>query len=365
MLAFAGDAVAEGSFHQRVQAAGRLVEQEELGVAGQRGDQRDLLPVALGVGAGLLGRVELEAFGQVLPALGVQAAAQPAQEVDDLAAGQARPQGDVAGDVGQPAVQGHGVAPRVTAEQFGVARARAQQAEQDPQGGGLARAVRAEEGVHLTLADGQVQAVQAGARLAEQAAFLEFATREMAGRPAHSLGEAPGLASPDSLSGMRYLVRERLFSITDDFWVTDEQGDQVFYVDAKILSLRHALELKDASGRKLATIKHKLLTFTDAMEIEDDGGVVATVHKAVFSPLHHRANIDLAGGGRLEAVGNIIDKDFEIRDGGQPVARISRAWFRIRDTYGVDVAPGQDDALIICVAVCLDRIHAEEEERRR
>jgi len=164
---------------------------------------------------------------------------------------------------------------------------------------------------------------------------------------------------------MRYLVRERLFSITDDFWVTDEQGDQVFYVDAKILSLRHALELKDASGRKLATIKHKLLTFTDAMEIEDDGGVVATVHKAVFSPLHHRANIDLAGGGRLEAVGNIIDKDFEILDNKQPVARISRAWFRIRDTYGVDVAPGQDDALIICVAVCLDRIHAEEEERRR
>jgi uncharacterized protein YxjI len=163
---------------------------------------------------------------------------------------------------------------------------------------------------------------------------------------------------------MRYLVRERLFSITDDFWVTDEQGDQVFYVDAKILSLRHALELKDASGRKLATIKHKLVTFTDAMEIEAGGGVLATVHKAVFSPLHHRAKIDLADGRRLEAVGNIIDKDFEIRDGGQVIARISRAWFRVRDTYGVDVAPGQDDAFIICVAVCLDRIHHDEEERR-
>ena len=162
---------------------------------------------------------------------------------------------------------------------------------------------------------------------------------------------------------MRYLVRERLFSITDDFWVTDEQGDKVFFVDAKILSLRHALELKDAAGRKLATIKHKLVTFTDAMDIEDDNGVVATVHKAVFSPLHHRANIDLAGGGRLEAVGNLIDKDFEIRDGGQPIARVSRAWFRVRDTYGVDVAPGQDDALIICIAVCLDRIHHDEERR--
>jgi uncharacterized protein YxjI len=92
--------------------------------------------------------------------------------------------------------------------------------------------------------------------------------------------------------------------------------------------------------------------------------VVATVHKAVFSPLHHRAVVDLAGGRRLEAVGNIIDKDFEIRDGGQAAARVSRAWFRVRDTYGVDVAPGANDVLMICIAVCLDRIHHEEEERR-
>jgi uncharacterized protein YxjI len=169
----------------------------------------------------------------------------------------------------------------------------------------------------------------------------------------------------DNLKAMRYLVRERLFSIKDDFWVTDEGGNRAFFVDAKILSLRHALDLKDASGRTLATIKHKLLTFTDAMEIEADGRVAATVHKAVFSPLHHRSIIDLAGGGQLEAVGNLIDKDFEIRDGGQAVARISRSWFRIRDTYGVDVAPGQDDALILAVAICLDRIHDEEEERRR
>jgi uncharacterized protein YxjI len=135
-----------------------------------------------------------------------------------------------------------------------------------------------------------------------------------------------------SLAGMRYLVRERLFSVKDDFWVTDEQGNQVFFVDAKILSLRHALELKDASGRTLATIKHKLLTFTDAMEVEHDGAVVATVHKAVFSPLQHKAHIDLDDGGRLEAVGNLLDKDFEIRDGQRVLARISRSWFRIRDT---------------------------------
>jgi uncharacterized protein YxjI len=164
---------------------------------------------------------------------------------------------------------------------------------------------------------------------------------------------------------MRYLVRERLFHIKDDFWVTDADGNQAFYIDAKVLSLRHTLQLQDTSGRPLASIKQKLVTFTDAMEIEHDGQVVATVHRSVFSPLHHRAAIDLADGGRLEASGNIIGKDFEIRDGHRVLARVSRAWFRVRDTYGVDVAPGEDDALMICIAVCLDRIHADEEAGRR
>ena len=162
---------------------------------------------------------------------------------------------------------------------------------------------------------------------------------------------------------MRYLVKERLFSISDDFWVTDERGDKVFLVDGKALRLRETFELKDASGAVLATIRKKFLAFTDTMEIEHDGAVAATVRKALFSPLHHRAHIELHGGGRLEAVGDIIDKDFEIRDGGQVIAQISRAWFRIRDTYGVDIAPGENEALIICVAICLDRIHHDEERR--
>jgi uncharacterized protein YxjI len=161
---------------------------------------------------------------------------------------------------------------------------------------------------------------------------------------------------------MLYQVREKMFSIGDDFWVTDEQGNRVFLVDGKALSLRHTFELKDASGSVVASIHKKLLAMRDTMEIERDGRVIAKVKKALISPLHHRSVVELADGGELEAVGNIIDKEFEIRSGGTVLARVSRSWFRLRDTYGVDVADGQDDPLMIAVAVCLDRIHHEEEE---
>jgi uncharacterized protein YxjI len=164
---------------------------------------------------------------------------------------------------------------------------------------------------------------------------------------------------------MRYLVRERVFSIGEDFWITDEQGDRVFLVDGKALRLRETFELKDASGAILATVKKKLIAVRDTMEITHDGAVVATVRKAIISPLHHRSVIDLADGSKLEAVGNILDKEFDILAGGQPIAHVSRSWFRLRDTYGVDVAPGENDALILAIAVCLDRIHHDEEEKHR
>ncbi len=128
---------------------GRLVEDEQLDVGGERGDEGDLLPVALGVGPALLARVEVEALQQLGAAPGVEAAAEPAEQVDDLAAGQVGPQRDVAGHVREAAVQFRGVAPRVAAEQPGGAGVGAQQPEQDPDGGGLPGAVGPEEAVHL------------------------------------------------------------------------------------------------------------------------------------------------------------------------------------------------------------------------
>jgi uncharacterized protein YxjI len=164
---------------------------------------------------------------------------------------------------------------------------------------------------------------------------------------------------------MRYLVQERLFSFTKDFWIEDQDGNRVFFVDGKALSLRETFELRDATGNLLTRIRKKLFAMRDTMDIEDGGGVIATVRPAFFSPLKHRYEIDLADGGRLEAIGNFRDKDWELTDGGRVAGRVSRQWFRIRDTYGVEVAPGENDALIISIAVCIDRIHEDEKRRAR
>src|SRR6201992_2183568 len=109
--------------------------------------------------------------------------------------------------------------------------------------------------------------------------------------------------SRGKLRPMRYLVQERIFSLTTDFWIEDENGNRAFFVDGKALSLRETFELSDAAGNLRAVIRKKVFSFRDAMNIEDAGGVIATVRPALFSPFRHRYEIDLADGSRLGAGG--------------------------------------------------------------
>ena len=66
--------------------------------------------------------------------------------------------------------------------------------------------------------------------------------------------------------------------------------------------------------------------------------------------------IDLAGGGDWEAEGNIVDHEYKIHDGRQDIAEVSKKWFRVRDTYGIEIEPGQDNGLVLAISVALDEM---------
>jgi len=151
-------------------------------------------------------------------------------------------------------------------------------------------------------------------------------------------------------------MREKMFAIGDDFWIENEEGERVFKVDGKALRIRDTLVLEDRSGSELFTIQEKKLSVRDAMEIERGGQRAAMVKKALITPLRDRFSIAVEGGEDLEAKGNIVDHEYKIERGGDKVAEVSKRWFRIRDTYGIEIAPAQDDALILAVSVCIDRM---------
>jgi uncharacterized protein YxjI len=160
----------------------------------------------------------------------------------------------------------------------------------------------------------------------------------------------------DEPAGTRYQMREKLLSIGDDFWIETDSGDRAFKVNGKALRVRSTFILESPSGDELFKIQEKELRIRDTMKVERDGDTVATVKKALVTPFRDRFSIELEGGGELSAKGNVVDHEFEIERDGDKVAEISKRWFRVRDTYGIEVAPGQDDGLILALTVCIDEM---------
>ncbi len=156
--------------------------------------------------------------------------------------------------------------------------------------------------------------------------------------------------------GTKYRMREKLFAIGDDYWIENDDGERAFKVDGKALRIRDTLVLEDTAGAELFTVQEKKLSVRDKMEVERGGKTVATVKKALITPLRERFSIDVEDGEDMEAKGNIVDHEFKIERGGDKVAEVSKRWFRVRDTYGIEIAPGQDDALILAVTVCIDQM---------
>jgi uncharacterized protein YxjI len=160
----------------------------------------------------------------------------------------------------------------------------------------------------------------------------------------------------------RYQLREDLISIGDDFWIEDGSGQRVFRVDGKVLRISKTFEFLDMDGQLLCRIKKRLLTIKDTMEIEDaEGKEMAVVRKALISPLRDRWGVNVQNGPDLDVRGNILDHEYSITQGRQQVAEVSKKWFRITDTYGVEIAEGQNDILILAVAVAMDAMTHERD----
>lgn len=159
---------------------------------------------------------------------------------------------------------------------------------------------------------------------------------------------------------VQYRMRQKILSIGDDYWIEDSAGRRAYKIDGKALRVRQTLLLEDAAGNELAKIQAKVVRVRDTMEIEaPDGRTIATVKKALITPLRDRWSVDVEGGPGMDVQGNIVDHEYTVERDGRKVAEVSKRWFRVADTYGVEIAEGEDPVLLLAVTVVLDAMAHE------
>ncbi len=151
-------------------------------------------------------------------------------------------------------------------------------------------------------------------------------------------------------------MRERILSWGDDFTIKDADGDDVYYVNGKVFSFGNKLSFLDSRGTEMIRIDQKLLSFGPQYEIRRGDETIAVVKKHLFTLFRGRFSVDVPGPDDLEAKGDFLDHEYAFERGGRDVARVSKKWLALADTYTVDIDEGQDDLLILAAAVVIDLV---------
>jgi len=163
----------------------------------------------------------------------------------------------------------------------------------------------------------------------------------------------------------RYKIRQKLFAIGDDFWIENQHGQKVFKVDGKALRLRETLIFENMNGEKLCQIQERWLPIKETMAIDGpDGEQMAVVKKALIAPLRDKWDVKVKDGPDLDVQGDFLDHEYSIKQGWNKIAEVSKKWFSLTDTYGVEIDSGQNDILILAIAVAIDMMAHDDDDKK-
>ena len=174
--------------------------------------------------------------------------------------------------------------------------------------------------------------------------------------PAAQPAGQPNAAAQTPAGVNRYIMRQRMVALGQDFNINNAAGQPCFKIDGKVRLVKESLKFRDMQGNLLYKLDEKVVRIRDSYDILNaNDQVVAKVHNAIFDPLRERFTIELASGETMTTTGKVMWAQYDIERGGRQVAKISKQFSWIgRDQYVVDVLQGEDDCLILAITVVID-----------
>ncbi len=151
-----------------------------------------------------------------------------------------------------------------------------------------------------------------------------------------------------------YRMRAKLFDLGDDYWVETTAGRTVFQVNGTAVRFREAFSIRDAGGEVVATLQERVARLRDTMAIGRPGRPTATITKQKVAPLRQHYVVEADDIGTIDVQGSLTDHEYTFDRDGHRVAEVSKRWMTVRDTFGVEIQPGADTALVLAATVAVD-----------
>lgn len=153
---------------------------------------------------------------------------------------------------------------------------------------------------------------------------------------------------------MRYIIRQKIFSLGDKFTIKDENENDVLIVKSQLLSFGKKLRILDLNENEVCYIEQQLFKFMPQYNIYIEGELIATVQKKFalfkndFEISSEKANYFVEG--------EFLAHEFRIFNDRKLIGQVSKEFFSFTDTYGVEVDDEEDQVLVLALAVVIDMV---------
>ncbi len=154
---------------------------------------------------------------------------------------------------------------------------------------------------------------------------------------------------------MKYLIKQKIFSLTDSFEIEDETGTVVITAKGKFFSISSTQTLFDQKGIELLKIQRKYLTLLPACKLLCADGSEWLIRKCFWPFWTSRYSIK-GPAGELEINGNLWQHEYQISQQGRLLASVSKTWFSWSDTYGVQIFEQSLTTQLLAAVIVIDRI---------
>ena len=149
---------------------------------------------------------------------------------------------------------------------------------------------------------------------------------------------------------MRLYMKQKVFSMRDNFDIYDSNQESIFTVESKLISLGRKSTIFDANTHEeLAQVKQRLLQLTTTMDVFVEDKLVTTIKKKLLSflkPKYEIENLDWTIEGDFWGYNyNIIDNN------GNSIASIRKKVLSWSDTFEFDINEENADIIIVMAVI--------------
>jgi uncharacterized protein YxjI len=155
---------------------------------------------------------------------------------------------------------------------------------------------------------------------------------------------------------VHYALRQKLVSFGINFTIEGENGSR-YEVKGEPIAILDKISIEDADGNELVEIDLTIERWRGVYQIYRRGQPVADVRRDLFAVFpRHRFTVETGGPDDLEAVGDFLDLEYFIRRDGRQIARFTKQWFHLSDTWGIDIDDQErDHVFLLALAVVIAR----------